>query len=39
MGIKLEVDVLLGVVGELLEPKIMDSRNYRYRTGVDVKKR
>ena len=39
MGIKMEVDVPLGVVGELLESNLMNSSNGRNRTGVDVKKR
>ena len=39
MGIKMEVDVPLGVVGELLESNLMNSSNGRNRTGVDIKKR
>lgn len=35
MGIKLEVDLPSGVMGELLDSKIMDSRNGRYRIDVD----
>jgi hypothetical protein len=39
MRIKLEVEVPLGVIEEMLEPNIMDGGNGSYRTGVDVKKR